>query len=108
MRRCFLLVLGALVMTGCGDDEPAEGTRGPCASGGAINECDPFEMTPEAACDRLVECGVYRENPGDFDWAACINEMGRRSANGTLQFTIACIAASGCDEAGACLLLGDN
>ena len=106
MRRCLLLaVLGSLAVAACGDDEPVSGTRGPCAAGGALNECAPFPLTPEGACGYLVECGLIREADGG-DYAECVRELNQRATQGVLEFTLGCIAASGCDEAGYCLALG--
>jgi hypothetical protein len=91
---------------------PTYGTRGDCAEGGAINECDDPALTPEAACDKMGACGVIARDSNDNgnDYAQCVDEIYSRGNDGTAGFITACIAATGCDElaAGYCFAFGDN
>jgi len=113
MTRSWLLaLLTALALGGCGDDAPAFGTRGDCASGGAINDCPDPALTPQAVCEKLVACGVIvrdsHDNGGDY--AACVDEIYRRGDDGTANFIMACIAAESCDELQSdyCFRFGEN
>jgi hypothetical protein len=108
---CLLLALG-----GCSlGDDVANGSRGQCAEGGALNDtCTSQVRTPEQACWRLVDCGalpVFRGEAFRSDWDSCVAEIWD---TGDVQekLIIACINASTCDQlkvsAGACFAYGEN
>jgi len=118
----------SFVLAACSN---ADGTRGQCAEGGALEDCPEAERTPEGACWRLVDCGAIdlKTGNGNFDWSACVdggdNAEGFRGidrlTSDRQRLVIDCIAASTCDSlrvdgspgnpdlgSMTCLLLGDQ
>jgi hypothetical protein len=96
---CVLLIAAAACTAG---DDTTDGARGFCAAGGALNQCPASAQTPEAACSRLVACGAIPLNSDDnmtnaFDWARCMNRMGRADPTQT-RLMVSCILASACDQ----------
>jgi hypothetical protein len=95
-----LLVLALAACTG--GDDTADGTRGPCAEGGELNnqDCHANPQTPWDACWRMVDCGaipVHQEDPNRDDFDNCLERIeGRLDAAQLL--VIQCIGASTCDQ----------
>jgi hypothetical protein len=93
-----LLVLCGLAA--CDDEADHDGARGSCASGGVLAGCEDSPATEEAACWRLVECGIYPvegAEPDTLDWGRCMDELDsyfpdRRS------IVVQCVTSSSCDE----------
>ena len=100
----------------------ADGTRGQCAEGGALEDCPPADRTPEGACWRLVDCGAInlKDTNGNFDWTQCVSFIDGITPD-RAQLVIDCVAASTCDglkvqgspddphtDEMTCLLLGDQ
>jgi hypothetical protein len=113
MKGCMSFVLLALVACGAGDDV-ADGARDLCAEGGELNDCRDVPRTPMEACWRLVDCGaipLHREDPNADDWGNCVDEI-ERMRETSQRLTIACIAASTCDQLklddDRCFLFGRN
>jgi len=99
MKGWLLLIL---VAAACGTgNDVTDGTRGPCAAGGALNTCPEADHTVEGACWRLVDCGaipLHADNDTNiFDWDNCVVDLEGLSTVGQ-QLAIDCIAASTCDE----------
>jgi len=100
-------------------DDTADGTRGLCGEGGALNDqCEEPITTARDACWRMVDCGaisVKSDNTNRFTWARCVDTLERQTAD-RQRLVIHCIAASSCDALKpdpqngqiACLLLGDQ
>ncbi|HVV86101.1 MAG TPA: hypothetical protein VHE35_23745 [Kofleriaceae bacterium] len=98
------LLYGALValsgLAACDDNLDHDGARGSCASGGVLAGCPDSEPTEEAACWRLVECGIYPldgDQPDDLDWGRCMDELDAmypERRDGVIQ----CIVTSTCDQ----------
>ena len=95
------LLASFVVAAACGTgDDVVEGGRAQCAYGGALTDCPDAAQTPEGACWRLVDCGaldVEREEPGQFDWGACVDRL-EGMIEDRRRPVIACVAASTCDE----------
>jgi hypothetical protein len=114
MSRCLAAAAALVLLAGAcgGDDERNYGTRGNCFAGGAINECDDPELTPEGVCEKMVACGAIARDSnnegGDYD--SCVSTIYQRGDDGTMDFIIACIAATSCDELRSdyCFELGEN
>lgn len=93
MRWAWLLV----VVAACGSDGLAEGARGACAEGGALNQCPVREPTAEGACWHLVDCAVIPvQNDNAFDWGNCVNKIETLTAD-RQELVIDCIETSTCD-----------
>lgn len=76
----------------------ADGTRGQCAEGGALEQCPQGEQTVDGACWRLVDCGaIDLVSKGNFDWQACYDDLLSKPTD-QQQLIIDCIAASSCDS----------
>jgi hypothetical protein len=113
MKGCIGLVLLVLAACNAGDDV-ADGTRGLCAEGGELNDCDDVPSTPREACWRMVDCGaipVHHSEDFPDDWDNCVEQI-ERMLDPAQRLTIACIAASTCDqlrlEDDRCFQFGDN
>jgi len=113
MKGWTCLVILALAACNAGDDV-ADGTRGLCAEGGELNDCKDAPQTPWDACWRMVDCGaipVFQENEDADDFDDCVEDIERQLA-AQQQLTIACIAASTCDQLrlddDRCFLFGNN
>jgi hypothetical protein len=93
------VVAVGLAVAACDDTDPKGGTRGICASGGAINDCPDPVVTPETVCWRMVECGAIpvESEMGGLDWASCVGVI-EGSSDERATFIMACVAASACDE----------
>jgi hypothetical protein len=94
-------VLCLLVLTACGaGDDTTSGARANCAEGGALTTCPDAVRTAEAACWKLVDCGVIPVSSGDidkhFDWGRCVDRINTTIETGQ-ELIIACIATSTCD-----------
>jgi hypothetical protein len=88
----------ALVAAACDSTGSADGARGPCAGGGQIlGDCGEVE-TPEDACWKIVECGVFPvDAEGDrLDWGRCVDHI-ESYDDDNQAVVIACVAASSCD-----------
>jgi hypothetical protein len=108
----------ALVACTPGDDT-ADGTRGLCAEGGALNDqCQEPITTARDACWRLVDCGAIESHgpdQGSYDWDRCVGDI-ETMRDVQQQIVIACIASSACDQLKvhenddrpSCIRLGDN
>lgn len=84
----------------CDDTEDTDGTRGSCASGGALAGCADSLATPAGACWRLVECGSYPVDSAEdngLDWGRCVYDLEGLPAE-RADLIMACIASSTCDE----------
>ena len=96
----FVVLCGlvAVAMPACDDTDAVDGVRGRCASGGFLNDCPTIELTPEAACTRMVECGSIPLDAPDnnFDWGRCVDRIDGLDAD-RVDFVLACIATSTCD-----------
>lgn len=107
MRRSLLAIGAGLALcaAACDDTENIDGARGPCAAGGSLAGCPDSERTPEAACWRLVECGVMpfeaRNDDGTdsdrFDYGRCLNRL-ETLVEERARVVIACVVSSTCDE----------
>ncbi|MBK9031690.1 MAG: hypothetical protein IPL61_10250 [Myxococcales bacterium] len=100
MRSTAVVFVALLASAGCDDTDDVDGTRGSCASGGALAGCPDSQTTPAGACTRLVECGSYpldAAEDGDRDWGQCVDELERMPAD-RAALVIACVASSTCDE----------
>lgn len=113
MKWTRFVLVAALCACGAGDDT-AEGTRGLCAEGGALNECQGNVDTPREACWRMVDCGaipVHRNGQFEFDWDRCVFEITRMDVV-QQELVVSCINASTCDQlehdARPCFRLGSN
>ena len=115
MKGWTTLLFIALVACSGGDDT-ADGTRGPCAEGGELNnqDCHANPQTPWDACWRMVDCGaipVYQTNENQFDFDDCVETI-ETMLDTQQQLTIACIAVSTCDQlklrTGRCFDFEDN
>ena len=92
----------------------ADGTRGQCAEGGALNACPEADRTPEGACWRLVDCGAIPLKADDpnrrFDWNDCVDGI-EGMTDDRQRLVVDCIAADTCDslkvDPNACFLLGE-
>lgn len=97
----FASVVLAAFLPACGTgDDTALGARGPCAAGGVLTDCPDAARTAEAACWRLVDCGVIPlDHPEDFrfDWGRCVDGLESQPSE-YRQLTVSCIAASTCDQ----------
>src|SRR3954467_249894 len=100
MARWTCLLILALVACTPGDDT-AQGTRGLCGEGGALNDqCQEPITTARDACWRMVDCGALRShgpNEGSFDWDECVATI-EGMPDVQQQISIACIASSTCDQ----------
>ena len=97
MKGWLILVL--VCACGAGDDT-TDGTRSVCSAGGALTDCPDSARNAQAACWRLVDCGVIPLNvdPGnDFDWGHCVDDIEGLSAIAE-QVVVDCISGSSCDE----------
>ena len=116
------LLLGALLalsgLAACDSTDNKDGARGACANGGALAGCPDSDVSDEAACWRLVECGFYPvegQDPDTPDWGRCMDKL---AAMGPEQATVIvqCVAGTTCDELGPlpghtwpfCFQFGDN
>ena len=115
MKGWTTLVFIALVACSGGDDT-ADGTRGPCAEGGELNnqDCHANPQTPWDACWRMVDCGaipVHQNDEYRDDFDNCLTAIESMLA-GQQQLTIDCIGASTCDQLrldnDRCFLFGNN
>ncbi|HEY5920153.1 MAG TPA: hypothetical protein VIV11_00725 [Kofleriaceae bacterium] len=113
MKGWTCLVLIALAACTPGDDV-ADGTRGLCAEGGELNDCNDAPQTPWDACWRMVDCGaipVYEVEENQFDFDDCVEAIDSQ-LEAQRRLTIACIGASTCDQlrlrTGRCFLFGAN
>ena len=107
MRRSLLIGVGlALCAAACDNTENIDGARGPCAAGGVLAGCPDSDETPEAACWRLIECGVMplearnddgSDDPNGFDYGRCVNAL-ESYIDDRARVVIACISSSTCDE----------
>ena len=100
MRTSFW-VAAAIAIAGaaCDDMNRVDGARGPCGFGGDLSGCPASELTPEGACDRLVECAAIpldTNGMGGFDWGNCVDDL-ERMTDDRQRFVIACVAESTCD-----------
>lgn len=98
------LLLGALVglcaLPACDDTLDADGARGSCASGGVLAGCEDSPPTDEAACWRIVECGIYpvdAAEPDGLDWGRCMDDLDVMYP-AQKDVVIQCITQSTCDE----------
>ena len=92
------LALSAAAGCNAGDDT-TDGTRARCGTGGALTSCPDPARTAEAACWKLVDCGVIplnRDQADGFDWGLCVDGIQRQTAD-IEGLIISCIAASSCD-----------
>ena len=103
MKRLWCTAaLGAVLASavGCDDEGAVQGHRGACASSSrAFVECvdEPVD-TPEDACWRLVECGVIPLSTEDgYDWAACVRQIERLSAE-EVEFALHCVETASCND----------
>ena len=112
-RRLRLLLLLAACNAA---DDTADGARGLCAEGGALNQCPDPPKTAQGACWKLVDCAaIPLDAMNNFDWGDCVNGI-ERLTDDRQRLVIDCIAASSCDALKpdpqngqiACLLLGDQ
>lgn len=84
-------------LAGCGD---GTGTTAECGFGGALTDCPDSELTAEAACWRLVDCGAIPVEGGpndERDWGTCVDGINDETADRE-RLVIRCIAAASCDE----------
>ena len=114
-----LLILCACALAAACSD--ADGTRGQCAEGGALEDCPEADRTPEGACWRLVDCAaIDLKSNNNFDWTQCTDYLDGLTPD-RQRLVIDCVAASTCDslkvdgspnnpdyQSMACLLLGDQ
>lgn len=101
MRSLLLGALAALCgLAACDDNLDHDGARGSCASGSPLSGCPDAALTNDAACWRMVECGVSvldGDEPGDADWGTCMDTL-ERMTEGRATFVRQCISRSSCDE----------
>ncbi len=100
MRSLILVALvGLSGLAACDDTLDKDGARGPCASGGPLAGCEDAELTDEAVCFRMVECGypLDAEDPNSPDWGRCMTELDRFD-EGRATVIRQCLARSTCDE----------
>jgi hypothetical protein len=97
------LLLGALVglcaLTACDEFPGHEGTRGSCASGGVLAGCEDAAATAEAACWRLVECGILPVDGAEddsLDWGRCMDELDSYFPE-RRQAVVQCVTRATCD-----------
>ena len=109
--KYLLLLTLAACTTG---DDTADGTRGLCAEGGALNQCPARDPTAQGACWHMVDCGaapVYRQDPDRFDWDNCVEQI-QSMLSPQQELVIACIEAATCDQLkdnrDRCFHFGDN
>src|SRR5689334_25208107 len=101
MKGWTCLVL--LAMVACtGGDDTADGTRGPCAEGGELNnrDCHANPQTAWDACWRMVDCGaipVHQNDEFRDDLDNCMTAIDSM-LEPAQRLTIACIGASTCDQ----------
>jgi hypothetical protein len=89
----------ACACAACDDQNKVDGARGPCGFGGDLTPCPASELTPEGACDRLVDCAAIplsANGMGGFDWGRCVQEIQAMQADRET-FVIDCVAQSTCD-----------
>ncbi|MDQ3368671.1 MAG: hypothetical protein M3680_24850 [Myxococcota bacterium] len=87
---------------GCGaGDDVVDGAHANCQFGGTLTDCPAAARTTEAACWRLVDCGAiavhHETDDGELDWGTCVDRLDSLTAD-RQRLTVACIAASTCDE----------
>ena len=98
--RFLLAAALACACAACDDQNKVDGDRGPCGFGGDLSGCPASELTPEGACDRLVDCAAIPLHSNDnnrFDWDNCTNALDRLTSD-RQRLVIECIAGSTCDE----------
>jgi hypothetical protein len=96
MRTLFWLVVG---LAACDSMNRVDGARGPCGFGGDLSGCPASALTPEGACDRLVDCAAIpldTNGMGGFDWGNCVDDI-ERMTDDRARFVIDCVAESTCD-----------
>jgi hypothetical protein len=99
MKWMYLAACALALATACDSNQPVDGSRSPCASGGAIGGCPSGDESPAGACTRLVSCGaIPLAAPDDkYDWGRCVDQLNSMTAE-RRGFVTACIATSSCDE----------
>jgi hypothetical protein len=96
-------------------DDTADGTRGLCGEGGALNDqCEEPITTARDACWRMVDCGaipLHQMGGGEFDWSRCVEQI-ERTGDPQARLIMGCVGASTCDQlkanSDACFAYGGN